>query len=358
MQLKKLSFILLALLLAASCKRDPDADVADVVLDIDFKRMDTTLFAAAKRLQGVSDSSVFFEVYKQQLQPEREFLYFLAGLDLFEQQRGLMSDGLRDSMLAVSLGGLLSDPNMYKLLDTIGQHFSGAYSFEKAFLPPLKRYHLLFPEHPLPAVRTHVNGYDPSGIVQQLDQTFISGDGRFFSFGLHYFMGADFPLYSPNIPMYIRRRFSPAYMPVMLARDLADGAVGPPDPGRRPTLLDKMVHEGIKLALLQRLLPHTPDSLLLFYTEKEMAWAWHFEQEVYKELKPRLYETDFLVHRDFLSEKPFSNEFSDQSAPRLGQFIGWRIVVAWLERNGWDKLPELCKMSDYDSLYRAARYKP
>jgi uncharacterized protein YjaZ len=357
------SFLAMALLLMASgCEpSDPNADVAHLQLDLDMQRTDLQLAQAAEALPD-SGSDQFFPVYKTYLQDQRDFWFYFAGLDLINedlQGRGEppIPQPMVDSVIAYRLGPLLQDSAFRWLLDTVKLVFPPESSLIAEELSPLfKRYHLLFPEVALPAIRTHVNGYDPSGYPQNVDQ--VLATPSHLSIGLHYFMGKDFPYYSPNLPQYIRRRFEKASMAPIVAHELAEGTVAPVPPRQQPSLLDKMIREGIKLSLVERLLPHYPDSMLIFYRAREMAWAQRFEQDIYKDLSPDLFSTDFLKHQTYLSERPFTGEIAAGSAPRLGEFIGWQVVRAYLDKNPNISMAQLVTTQDFEALFKASAYKP
>lgn len=338
---------------------DPNADVADIQLDIDFKRVDVQL---AKAAQGIELGQSYMEVYQQELRNDRDFLFYYAGVDLINEdlkRRGEppVPEPLIDSIIAFKLGPLLADSTFYWLLDTLQTAFphQGEDIFTK-IEPLFKRYHTYFPEVKIPAIRTHVNGYDPSGHPQSVDQLLITED--YFSIGLHYFMGENFNYYSPNLPQYVRRRFDPAYMEIVIAHQLAEGTVLPLRLREQPSLLTKMIREGIKLHMVQKLLPAMPDSMIIMYSQEEMAWTNALEKDIYKDLTPKFFSTNFMDHRSYLAERPFTHEVSIASAPRLGQFVGWKIVQAYVDKKGSVSLADLCTETDYEKIFRESKYKP
>jgi len=352
--------ILLSTLLITSCgETDPHADIAEVNISIDFDRTDLKLKAATEAIQGGND---FVSAYQRHLKSDSAFLFYYAGVDLINEELNRREEAgvpkhLVDSVIAFKLGPLLADSAFQWLLDTLAAQFPAEDPiFRQKLFPLLKRYHLHFPDVNLPLFRTHINGYDPSGHPSTVDQFLITD--QYFSLGLHYFMGKDFAFYSPNLPNYIRRRFDKSFLDITVAQQLADGTVPPIRAKEQPSLLAKMVREGIKLEVMHRLLPQSPDSMILMYSTNEMEWADYFEQNIYKDMATKLYSTNFMDHRSYMAESPFTQQVSQKSAPRLGHFIGWRIVQSYLQQNKNVDLSTLCQTSDYGRIFQQAKYKP
>ena len=344
----------------AHCGQPAKEDLSSVALELDIKRLDLNMLAASRQLirDSVSDP---VDIYNEYLAEDRYFYGQLTGVSFgFRGRR--FSENVLDSMVRVQMTRLLADTNMYFLLDTISQVFPENYSFEDVIVPPMKRLvkHFEGDSLQIPAFRTYGNGFVPEGDSRFVDQ--IQVFPNYIGLGLHYFLGPDFRYYPAAIPKFISRRFDKDYLPVQLVAEIAEGMVVEVAPTRQPTLLDKMVREGIKLYFMDQLLPNTPDSLKLMYTSQQMEWANTFEPEIYKLLIPELYVTDFVKHRDFLEEKPFTSQLStsagNPTAPRLGQYIGWKIVEAYMDRDSEMTLPELCEVQDYEELFKEARYRP
>lgn len=352
--------LLLAVGLVACEEEIPDSDVADVELEIEIVRADSLMWECARALQE-NDSLDPFEAYLTYLKPEREFFYQLLGIDQL-LRRNPMFQGRKmeeediDSLLAYELVPKLAYEDMYGLLDTIRTVFPYGNSLASLIAPPLKRMSLAFTDLEFPAFRTHVTGYVPDGDWRTADQ--VVPMPKYVSFGLHYFLGKNFRFYPPNIAKFQRRRCNPEYIPVQLMAEVAEGMLSQPDPKVQPRLIDKMVRSGIKQAFLKEMLPYTADSVRLLYTTAQMDWVDVYEDRIYKELISHLYKTDFILHRDYLSDKPYTTQLSMESAPRIGEYCGWKIVEAYREKHPQVGIEELMATEDYESIFKAARYKP
>ncbi len=342
--------------LLTACQQNQQIDLSVIEYELDFKRLDSQMYTCAKALHEDSTMDIY-TAYEQYLKSDCEFYLQLLGIP-YQSEIRPMDSSIMDSLVAHNICTLLQDSSMYQLLDTIQVVFPENYDFSDRLSPPIKRliYHFSIDSLEIPAFRTFANGYIPDASIRTVDQLQVLPE--YIGLGLHYFMGENFPYYPVNIPQYIRRQFQPEYMDVVLISALAEGMVIPVDPGSQPTLLDKLIQSGIKQYFVDQLLPETPDSLKLYYSSEQLTWAEEYEAFLYKDIISHLYDTDFVVHRDYLGNKPYSAHISQEAPPRIGQYIGWKIVKAYKKRHPEVSLPQLCKMTDYNNIFKEARYRP
>ncbi|MBX7243791.1 MAG: hypothetical protein K1X92_18770 [Bacteroidia bacterium] len=339
------------------CSSNPNADIEDVSLELNVKRLDESMYQAARAFR-TSPTPDTFAIYHQYLSPDREFWLELS--PFYEQitADSLIRSGFQDTVLALHYGRFLADTNMMKLLDSIHLRFAENYPFEETLLPVFKRVKKHFPDAQIPQIRTFVNGYTPPGVRPEIDQNFPSVSGNYFGMGLHYWLGERFSFYPPDLPMFIRKRFHPRFMVVGVANQIAEDIVPGVDLRKNPTLLDKAIQLGIKQCVLDALAPNEPDSMKFFYTDKQMHWADYYEKNIYKEILPNLYSKDFSVHQGYLVEKPFTADLSRESAPRLAQYFGWKVVKAYLKKHPGTTIAQLSEIRDYESVWKNSGYKP
>ena len=346
--LRSISCVLLGVLTA--CSPQSDIDLNSIAVDWELRRLDIQMYKCAQALRQDSTLDTF-QAYEQFFAQDRG--YYLESLGLPYSEKGKS-----DSLLAKSLVSLVSDPSMYQLLDTIQQVFPPSFPFDSMLVPIVKRLTAYYREDTLeiPTFCTFANGYFAGGDSRSVDQ--IQVLPNYFGLGLHYFLGKDFPYYPNLVPIYIRRRFDKEYMETLVATSIAEGMVPEVDPRSQPALLHHVIRKGIVQYFISRLLPQTPDSTLLFYTSPQMGWAETYEPALYKEILPELYSTDFFKYRDFLEEKPFSGQIAQEAPPRIGQFLGLKIVRAYMDKNPSVELNELADNQNYEALFKEASYRP
>ncbi len=344
------------LLMVWGCSSQPEVDISNIDFELDFKRADQQMYACAQALHDQPQMDPF-EAYETFLKEDRDFYLALLGIEHIDLQQ---TDGqlLADSLIINNICPLLADSSMYQLLDTIQRAFPSTYDLKSQIAAPIKRliYHFTLDSLEIPSFRTYANGYIPDGTTQSVDQLQILPG--FIGIGLHYFLGEGFQYYPRDVPQYVRTQFQPEYIDVVLVSALSEGMVSPIVVQKQPTLLDKIIQAGIKQYFMDQLLPQTPDSLKLFYSQSHMEFAEEYEAFLYKDVIDHLYDIDFVVHRDYLGNKPYSTHISEDAPPRVGQFIGWKIVHAYMKRNPDITLPQLCRMRNYSLIFKEAKYRP
>ncbi len=125
-------------------------------------------------------------------------------------------------------------------------------------------------------------------------------------------------------------------------------------------LLSHMVFYGKLYYCLDAVLPDTPDSIKIIYTTKQIAYCTKFEKNIwaYFTEQDRLYKNDLKEVSEYVAEGPFTTAFGRESAPRIGVWIGWQIVRAYMNRHPEVTLEQLMKEQDAQKILTASRYKP
>ena len=71
-----------------------------------------------------------------------------------------------------------------------------------------------------------------------------------------------------------------------------------------------------------------------------------------------LYTKDHQTQTKLIQDAPFTTGFGNESPSRLGVFIGWEIVLAYLNNNPDVSLEELIMMTDSQKILQQSGYKP
>lgn len=130
----------------------------------------------------------------------------------------------------------------------------------------------------------------------------------------------------------------------------------------RKNLLDEMVYFGKLLYVKDQIIPFKTDAEKIGYTNEELSWAASNEEQIWKYFidKELLYSTDAKLPNRFINPAPFSKfylaEIDNESPGRIGQYIGWQIVRAYMENNPVS-LNELLSASA-KNIFNKAKYKP
>jgi hypothetical protein len=158
-------------------------------------------------------------------------------------------------------------------------------------------------------------------------------------------------------PEYLRRQFTKTFIPVRLARVMAQNRNDAPS-GKR--LLDIMVHNGKTLYIAACLSPETPDSLLMGYTRTQWEGCTANEPQVWARLLDLnlLYETDYAKFRKLVEPSPNAPMLFTEAPGEIGNWMGLQIVRAYMLRHPDTSLDQLLAMQDAQQLLEASRYKP
>lgn len=320
----------------------------EVSIDYRSHRMDLDMHSAAQAYQESPrpDSS---KIYNQYFAAHRDFLvdWIFYGNDSMAT----------DSVLTVFLSEFLSDPNANALFSDIAETFPADGEDPLAGMENLLlRFKYYFPNDPTPVIITFADGF-PGSVQSGLEQLFISR--RYIGVGIHYLMGKSYRYYPPDMPQYLRRRCNPEHLPSLVAHQYADFLIPPPPIETNPVLIDHVVQQGLQMHLVDKLLgPEVPDSMKLYYTDQQMLWANTYEARAYKEMVDVLYEVDAGTIRRYTDDSPFTSQLARESAPRLGQFIGWKIITSYAEKHPEESLVELISHTDFQTVFKKSGYRP
>lgn len=338
-------FLLLLLLVATlfSCQsdnEDPVPDVSDIAVDVHLKRFEQD----------------FFRLDTNNLAPD------LARLDslypnftpiFFGQLLGLADPALSEADRLAYIRGFLSFPGIRRLYDTTQIVYPNLDDIRSQYQQAFQFYRYYFPKRPVPDVTTYISEFSLA--------TFIY-DTASLAVGLDFFLGSDYPYqqYNPgnsNFSAYLTRTFDRRHLVSKSLQPLVDDLLGPPM-GER--LLDMMLYNGKKLYILDRLLPSTPDSVLLEMTTAQTEWLFDNELEMWAYFLQEnlLYSSKWQDIRKYVEYSPSSPGMPPEAPGRTADFIGWRIVREYMRRHPQATLDELIALRDAQQLLDASRYKP
>jgi hypothetical protein len=218
----------------------------------------------------------------------------------------------------------------------------------------LRFVHYYFPKYSLPKKLITfigpINGYS----------NIITTDAM--AVGLQTYMGNDYPLYLSEegqqlYPLFISRRFEPAYIPVNSIRNIIDDMF--PYKNNGMPLIEQMVESGKRIYLMDRLLPLLPDTLKIGYTAKQLEGCYESEKNIWSFFVQNdlIYSTDQNLTRDYLNDGPNTPVLGDNSPGNIGQFVGWQIVNKWMDQHKNLTLDELMH-TNAKKIFEEAKYKP
>lgn len=178
--------------------------------------------------------------------------------------------------------------------------------------------------------------------------------------GVEWFIGPEHPvigyLAPERFPQYMKERMRPAAMVPsavkgwLMVHYLRE-SVG-------EDLLTHLVETGKVMALLDAMLVGTDAHLKLAFTEEQLAWCEANEYEIWKSLvgNDQLYSKKGEDIGRWLNDGPFTNGLPHESPGHLGEWVGLRMVQAYMKEYPKTTFAQLFALEDARMILQA--YKP
>lgn len=321
--------ILLLFSVITSCIEDDcrKSDIPNTAVKINVDRLEEQLFQADDTtdiLKIFKDNTVFANGFLDADQYPSEDR--IAG-----QYLQLLKDPYIDSLYQETI-------KEYGDFDEITDQLSIAFGKIKS----------LYPEFEVPKIQTTV-----TGLYKDLyfnDTTII--------IGIDHFLGQNAKYKPLDVPDYIYRRYDKDHMAAMIVSVLA-GGFNKSD-FLDNTMLAEMIDFGKIYYFTAQVLPCTPEHLIIGYTVEEwldskkhdgIIWANFIENEL-------LYETNHTLKNKFIGERPRVYEIGDRCPGRIGRWVGWQIVEAYMKSNPQVTLTQLMQETDARKIFQGSKYKP
>jgi gliding motility-associated lipoprotein GldB len=211
-----------------------------------------------------------------------------------------------------------------------------------------KYYKYYYPTFNEPKIITLINNLDYESKVIYT--------GEFLFISLDMYLGSNDEVYE-SFPSYLSNNFKKERIVV----DIAEKLSGSIQKTRNRQFIDIMINKGKQLYLMNAILPEISDELLMGYTKDKMVWAVANEEEVWRYFidNKLLYSTDSNLQKRFIANGPFSKFYMDiekDSPGRIGVWMGWQIVKAYMKNNSVT-LQQMMEV-DADEIFKKSKYKP
>ncbi len=342
------SFAISFFLALASCNNSNDKpDVSNIKVDVSIARFDKDFFTMdtvrlKESLNGLQQKyPAFLRLYSE----------FLSPINPMVQQQG------RTYEEAVSVYYATIKP----LYEAVSRKYGSLDAVDTDLEKGLKYIKHYYPSFKIPAVVASVESFNPDN-PQQVSGTTYYHDTLIIS--LQMFMGKDFVQYDESLyPDYIRRRFTELFIVPNSIRAIANDIY--PDTSQSASLIEQMIEKGKQWFLLDKFLPDTPDSLITGYNESQSKFVEKNEGNLWGEFlknTPDPYTVDQERLKNYLGEAPFTadmpHDLEGNGTPgNIGQWIGWRIVQKFAEKNAEMSVQEILA-TPAGKIFQEAKYKP
>ncbi len=312
--------------LFSSCSPETCRDsVAPVSVKLEVERLEEKLFQA----RTAKEVELF-------LSENREFSDFFLDANQYPS----------DSILATRVFTLISNPSIDTLFLESLQAFNAFDEMVDQIEQAIGRLKYYYPETTTPKIQTVV-----TGLYKDL---FISNN--YIMIGMDFFIGENASYKPLDIPNYILRRYNSEHLPSIIVKFISSQYAAQ---GKGESMLTEMIDFGKAYYLLSKIMPCTPERILIGYTKEEWNDTFEYESIIWANFiqNELLYETSHLVKQKFLAERPNVYEIGDKCPGRIGAWLGWQIVNAYAEKTGVT-VQQLMAETDHNKIFTQSGYKP
>ena len=323
--------LFLSILLISSCgnKRCGEhINTSDININLEIERLEDDFFALTSKDEAIrfmDDNPVLTEAFYQRSQYPH------------------------DSILVNKLLALSSNPYLDTVRTEVDLLFDELADVRESFEDAFARIKYYYPEFEPPEIKTIITGLGDGSDLYVSPELII--------LGLDWFLGEKGTYQPQDIPQYIRKRLNKAYLVPSCLLFLSDSFNATTLEDK--TMLAEMIYFGKAYAFTKEMLPCTPDSIILGYSQQEIdginfnqerIWA-HFVEE------SLLFETNHFVKTKYLNERPNVPEIGDKCPGRIGRWLGWQIIQNYREESGIDFVG-LMKETDAGKIFTQSKYRP
>ncbi|MDP4282425.1 MAG: hypothetical protein Q8867_09800 [Bacteroidota bacterium] len=270
---------------------------------------------------------------------------------LLPEYRYFLGDHLTDTAKLSQMMNYLQNPRNIDFYQACQKKYTDLSSIEKGLNDAFRHYRYYFPDEKIPSVYSYVSGGDYQHPVMISDSVVI--------LALDDYLGKTFsPYFSDGLPMYkVQRMTADNIVPDIMKALLT--IKYPYDP-MAVNMLESMIDAGRHLYLMDAVMPAVSANLKIGYTPAQYKWAEENESHIWASMieNQMLYSADARMINIFMSDGPFTSEFARESPPRLGEWIGWNIVKAYMKHHKEVTLPELMQEKDAQKILTMSGYKP
>jgi len=327
------SLVLVLSLLGCDDKNRLDIPVPDNGVRIKIERLDVSWFEMSPisfRREHPRWQSEYGELYTRYVEDVLN-LGEVGDSNLFSEIRGFTTN---ESILEVKR----EVDRLYPDLHDLEQELSTGWNYYQGY----------FPAGQIPKHISFNGGFN----------TPVAMTGEGIGIGLEMFLGTQCPFYDYlQIPVYLRTRMTPAHITPTVIKGWIETEY--PLTDLTPTMLETIVHQGKVLYCLDAILPRTADGRKIFYTDPQVQWAQAHEPYVWAHFidNELLFTSDRTEIGKFTNDGPFTVDLVKESPSRMGFYIGWQIVRAYMAQQEIIDLPGLMA-TEAETVLNQSKYKP
>lgn len=315
-----------------SGEKTPDVSNVDVDFDViefydELNNIDSTHLESS--LQAlVSKYPIFMEAYSYKI------------VKIGDPQ----GDDYADRML----GFINYDANK-DIIDSSRLVFPNFDEFTASLTSAFKFHKYYFPSQQIPDVYLMVSGFSQS----------IAVDEDWIGISVEKYLGADCLFYEwLEIPKYLRAGMIKEKMAPDVLRAMA--LTNYPEHNVNDDVVSSMIYQGKIKYFVKKMFPDLKEQLLFDYSDHQLKWAQKTEADTWASIVEwkHLFSDERMTVQKYTGDAPFSAYFGNESAPRIGEYLGYQIVRSYMKNNPDVTLKDLMENNDGRKILAASKYRP
>lgn len=276
---------------------------------------------------------------------------FVAKLPTYQKEFPLFLSGdLTDTNAILQLKSFFVDPHLIELNNLVQKDFPNLNDLETSFNQAFRYLKYYLPEVPIPKVYSYVSGLDFKFPVKYANENML--------IALDMYLGENTKAYQiSGFPKYRNHWSIKESIIVDAMAEMATGLLPKNDASNN--LLQQMIYEGKKLYFVKSMIPQVSDTILFKFTQNQLKWITANEANVWSYMieNQLLYDNSKQMIRKFMNDGPFNDLFAKASPPRIGAYIGWKILNGYISESNSD-FRQMMLEDNAQKILKLSRYKP
>jgi len=268
-------------------------------------------------------------------------------LDVFGE--GVLDIGKTDSAGFFSrLKDYFSEPTLMEIYRDEQEKFADLTEINKELAKGLHVFLQHFPQIKPPKVYIHVSGFCQNVVVTD----------EILSLSADRYLGTDYPYYQRFFYAFKREsmrpdRIVPDYLSGFMMANL-------PFIGEEDVLLDRILYEGKFRYFLSKLLPKRQIWEYVGYDKEQYEWCNQHQSQIWNTIQENhhLFTANYYSTARYLIDAPHTAYLPADAPGKVGVWLGFRIISAYMKQNpdtGWQ---ELMENTDYNDILIRSKFKP
>lgn len=245
--------------------------------------------------------------------------------------------------------GFTNDPDIKNVSNEVAKQYKDVSFIEAELQPAFTLFHEQFPDTLIPRVITMISGFNFSQ----------ANTDSILAISLDMYLGERCRFYELlQYPGYKKRGANQNYLVPDAMRGFLSSTFE-----KKPLqedLISRMIQEGKILYMLKLFLPDRPEHELMGYTEKQWEHNEDNEANIWAHFvdKKLFYSKDFNDLVNYMNDGPFTPGFSKETPPKMGTWLGYKIVSSYMENNSKTSVSQLMYLDNEHQIFQKSGYKP